>query len=95
VTADVLYMRAEDVLARSYGDEVLLAAPRRDVVDQLKGPAADVWEVLDRPRTIEDVVEQLTRLYRAPVERVQDDVQKLLDELVDRGWVQAVSDGDD
>jgi hypothetical protein len=96
MTDDLLYMRAADVLSRSFADEVLLAAPRRNEVDQLKGPAADVWDLLDRPRTLADVVEQLKKRYGgAPVERVQDDVQALLDDLVERGWVQAVALADD
>lgn len=96
MTYEVIYMRTEDVLYRSFAGEVLLAAPRRNEVDQLKGPAADVWDLLDRPRTLPDVVEQLKKRYGgAPVDRVQDDVQALLDDLVERGWIRAVADADD
>ena len=92
---DAVYKHAEGVLSRSYADEVLLAAPRRNEVDQLSGPAADVWVVLDRPLRIDDIVERLTKLYGAPVERVKDDVQALLDDLVERGWLQVVEDVED
>jgi len=92
---DLVYKHAEGVLSRSYADEVLLAAPRRNEVDQLSGPAADVWVVLDRPLRIDDIVERLTKLYGAPVERVRDDVQALLDDLVERGWLQVVEDVED
>jgi sulfur transfer complex TusBCD TusB component (DsrH family) len=96
MTDQLLYMREKDILARSFADEVLLAAPRRSEIDQLKGPAADVWDLLDRPRTLADIVEELKKRYGgAPVERVQDDVQALLDDLVARGWIRAVTDADD
>jgi Coenzyme PQQ synthesis protein D (PqqD) len=96
MTGEELYMRADDILSRSFADEVLLAAPRRNEVDQLKGPAADVWDLLDRPRTLPEIIEQLKKRYfGAPVERVKDDVQALLDDLVDRGWIRAVNDVED
>jgi hypothetical protein len=96
VTDDPVYVRAPDILSRSFADEVLLAAPRRNEVDQLKGPAADVWDLLDGPRTLDQVVTELKRRYGgAPVEKVRDEVQALLDDLVARGWVQVVAEDDD
>ena len=96
MTDDPVYARAPDVLSRSFADEVLLAAPRRDEVDQLKGPAADVWDLLDGPRTLDQVVIELKRRYGgAPVEKVRDEVQALLDDLVVRGWVHVVAEDDD
>jgi hypothetical protein len=96
LTDDLRYVRAKDVLSRSVADEVLLAAPRRNEVDQLKGPAADVWDLLDGPRTVDQVVTELKRRYGgAPVEKVKDDVQALLDDLVARRWIVVVVDEPD
>jgi hypothetical protein len=95
MNGDAVYRHAEGVLSRSFADEVLLAAPRRDEVDQLSGPAADVWVILDQPLRVDDIVERLRKLYGAPVERVRDDVQALLNDLVERGWLEVVEEHED
>ena len=60
----------------------------------LAGAAADVWHLLDVPRTMDDLVDILTNVYPVSSDVVTADVDSLLDDLVQRGLVEEVQDTD-
>jgi hypothetical protein len=92
---DTLLVRSPDVLTRSFADEVLLASPAGGDVDRLEGSAAEVWDLLEEPRSMEDLVSTLARAYGVPAEQVRSGVEALLRELLERGWVYEIQDSDD
>jgi hypothetical protein len=54
---------------------------------EVLGPGADVWEALDRPRALDDIVGQLAPRYDVDPSRMTADVAGLLDQLSERGFV--------
>jgi hypothetical protein len=44
--------------------------------------------LLDRPRTVTELVEVLGGHYRADPEHIRRDVDRLLEDLVEREWVE-------
>ena len=90
-----LLLRSTDVLVRSFAGEVLLASPSGGDVDHLQGTASVVWDLLDEPRSLDDLVDGLADAYRTPRSRVSHDVEALIGDLIARGWVLAVADTDD
>jgi hypothetical protein len=93
----VWFQRSPEALTRSFGPQrdVLLASTDRDELDQLSGTSAAVWDLLRVPRTMEELIDALSEIYRTGPEAIGRDVEVLLEELVARGWVEAISDGDD
>jgi pyrroloquinoline quinone biosynthesis protein D len=86
------FVRSTSALSRTVGPEVFLAAPDRDDVDRLSPTAGAVWGLLDRPRTISSLVDELSRAFDAPRERLAEDVEALLADLAGRGWVEVAPD---
>jgi len=89
--SSVRFRRSPSALFREVGPEVLLAAVERPGFDVLSGPATDVWDLLDRPQTLDELVASLADRYDAPRTSIETDVQRLLDELTRRGWIEEVS----
>jgi hypothetical protein len=85
---ELRYRRTPRALNRTVGPEVVLAAADREGFDVLPGTAAAVWILLDEPATLVTVAEKLSALYDTTADRIAADVAPLLDELVDRGWLE-------
>ena len=82
------YTRSATTLWRSVGSEALLTAAGRQEVDSLSETATAVWDLLARPRTLDEVVRLLAERYDTPSDTVERDVRALLEQLIARGWVE-------
>jgi hypothetical protein len=92
---DTLLIRVSDVLTRSFAGEVLLASSAGGDIDRLEGSAAVVWDLLEDPRTLADLIARLGHVYREPNEEIRSDLEPLLRDLVERGWVYEIQDTND
>ena len=88
-------VRSSSVLSRAVGSDVLLTAPGREDVVRLAGTAGTVWALLENPQTIASLVTALSRRYDEARETIATDVKRLVSEMLEQGWAQAVGDGDD
>jgi Coenzyme PQQ synthesis protein D (PqqD) len=88
-------VRSSSVLSRAVGSDVLLTAPGREDVVRLAGTAGAVWELMENPQTMSSLVSALNRRYDAARETIAADVKRLVSEMLDQGWAEAVGDGDD
>jgi hypothetical protein len=89
------YERSPDVLERDVDEEVVLAAPGGKDVSVVSASAGRVWRLLETPRTFVDLVTSLAREYERPVESLAFDIDRVLQELIHRGLMANVADGDD
>jgi hypothetical protein len=90
-----LLLRSSHVLSRSFADETLVAAPDGGEVDRFTASAAAVWDLLEEPRSFDDLIAIVGATYGAPAEIVAGDLEPFVRELIDRGWVLEVRDVDD
>jgi hypothetical protein len=81
------YCQSALVLQRRVGREVLITRVDYGAIDSLAGTAFDAWSLLERPQTSEQVVASLAERYQVDAERIHQDVERLLEELVYRQWV--------
>jgi len=72
------------------GDQILLAPPGREDLDQLSGTAATVWILLEEPQTLQELVSTLGELYNTPVQAIRASVEQLVNDLVSRGSIRQV-----
>lgn len=91
---DGRFRRATGVPFRTVADRVIVARPGRDDFDAFTGPAVAVWNLLQEPRTVPELVEILSWAYDAPSAEVDSDVRALLRDLLDRGAVEGSDDLD-
>lgn len=83
----VTFRRASYALWRRIGAEVLIADADGTDVSRLSPPASAAWLLLHRPRRHDDLVEELAVRFGDPISEVAGHVERLLDELEQRGWV--------
>jgi hypothetical protein len=82
----VAWRRADTILWRRTLDGVLVlgaSEPAEPVA--LRGPAADIWELLAQPETVAALGAALADGYGVPVERIAPEVQRAVDALAEVG----------
>lgn len=88
------FRQSPAVLSRTVGDEVILALAEREDFTCLAGSGRAIWEVMDAPRTLPDMVSILSDAYAVEEGVLARDVEQLLDELLEQRLVEQVADGD-
>jgi hypothetical protein len=89
------FYQSPSALTRTVGGEVLLASQEDERIGLLSGTAQTVWRLLESPRTLESVLDALVETYAVDRNVISDEVESLLRDLVARGWVEGVADGED
>lgn len=97
IKRDAAYRPSEDIVAREIEGEVVivpLAAGVGDLEDELytlNETGRAVWKKLDGSRTVRQVAAELAEEFEAPLEVLEDDVAGLLEELLKRQMVVAIT----
>ena len=86
MTQATRYRRRPDLLSRTSPGLVVLARVDGTNVS-LTGSAESVWRLLDRERTLGDLADDLASIYDAESSRIAADVEPVLSELVESGFV--------
>lgn len=80
------------VIAEDLDDDVCLYRPDIDEVVVLNATAGDVWRLADGELTIDQLVDQLAVAYQLPADSVRDDINSVVSDLLDRGYLVALAD---
>ncbi len=86
---DVTVVRRPDVLWRSIPG-YLIVATLDDVVHEAAGPAPEIWQAIERPTAIGELVSLLAQEYAVAPGQISSDVVEFLSELVAAGAVEAL-----
>jgi hypothetical protein len=87
VTDEPVWHRREDVLWRRSLDAVILLPVGVEDPLTLPGTGASVWDLLEEPATLTQLVATLAEVYEEDPAVVEQDVRALLAELEDLGAV--------
>jgi coenzyme PQQ synthesis protein D (PqqD) len=83
--SDLSYRRSSNVLWRNVGPEVLLTRAESETTQVLSKTAADVWRLLERPRTAREIADRLGG-FEGRADEIAIGVEALLMDLVWRGY---------
>jgi hypothetical protein len=86
--AERSFVRSHTALSRRVRDEVLLATAEREGVEGLSETALAVWDLLEKPQTRTSLVALLAERYAASSESIDGDVEALIDQFLERGWIE-------
>lgn len=87
--AEQRFVRADEVLWRDSGHVLVLARVDGYAVT-LTGPGGAVWDVFERPRTLDEASAALAAVFGVDADVVRGDLEPLLARLVDEGFVRTV-----
>lgn len=74
-------------LSTSLAGEVVILDVERGVYFGLDGVGAKVWELLQTPRLVSDIIDRLAPEYDVARDTIASDIQELLGDLGNRGLI--------
>lgn len=83
-TIAVTYRRADGLLAAGVGDELLMMSVELGKYFNLNPVGTRIWELLESPRTVDDLVEALTGEYDVSADTARSEVERFLSALEER-----------
>lgn len=86
---DGVVVRPPDVIAVRVGDVMVLHDPRSDRYVRLNRTGELLWDYLSRGRSVRDMAAMLAARYGVPIARAQQDVQRLVGDLLARGLLES------
>lgn len=95
IVQEARWRRREDVLWRRSLDAVVVLPAGTDEPVAIAGTGAAVWDLLEEPGTLDEIVEALLERYEADAAVVSHDVVELLERLAEMGAVSATVGTDD
>jgi hypothetical protein len=81
-------VRNSEVLASPVDDELVMIGLKNDCYYGLDDIGRRIWELLDQPRTIAELVNELSGMYKVETARCEGDVLSFLEDLFGEGLVQ-------
>ena len=90
------FVRADNVVARVIAGETLIVPVRRGVADlaslfSFNSVGSTIWEALEKPRTVEELVTVVAETYDVSPDKAQEDLQVFLHEAQAAGVIQAIA----
>lgn len=92
---NIIYHRSEDFIYRKIVDETVLVPLRQNVNEMdsiyaMNEVASFIWETLEKPATLQELQQALLTAYDTSPEKVAEDLERFLNELVSIGAIKAV-----
>jgi hypothetical protein len=89
-----VFQRSPEALFRRVGGDIILATPGRTDFDSLSSTASAAWELLDSPKGLDELVNELALAYRMQPHAILSDVATLVLDLLRRGWIEEVENNE-
>ncbi len=77
----------EDVTSSKIGDELALLDPKSGQYFTLNQTGSVVWQHLDRPRSMQDIVQIITEKFDIDPSVCESDIKELITQLNDAGLI--------
>lgn len=85
-----IFQRSPNALFRRVGGDIILATAEREDFDSLSSTASAAWELLDKPKGLDQLVNELALGYDLQPHSIVSDVAALLLDLLRRAWIEEV-----
>src|ERR1700716_3275773 len=89
------FVRSDNVVSRVIAGETLIVPVRRGTADlaslySFNGVGSTIWEALEKPRSVDDLVNLVANVYDVSPEKAREDLESFLNEAQAAGVVQVV-----
>ncbi|GAA4040317.1 hypothetical protein GCM10022281_21600 [Sphingomonas rosea] len=87
-----LFQRSPQAMSAEVGADVVALHAERGFAFGMEGVTASVWQLLDRPRSLAEIVAGLRLEYDVEEDQCRDEVGALLADLRDEGLIDEVTE---
>ncbi len=87
ISLDSIIVRSPDQVSTDLGDETVILGLAREEYYSLKEVGARIWEMIQEPKTVRDILSVILRDYDVEPERGEHDLLALLQEMAKEGLI--------
>ncbi|MEW6607268.1 MAG: PqqD family protein [bacterium] len=87
---DSTIMRSSDQVSTSLGEEVVILSLKSEEYFGLKDVGAYIWNIIQEPKTVKDILEAIVNEYDVEPERCKGDLLALLEQLAEEGIIEVM-----
>ncbi len=87
ITGMEKFQRADDLLGAAVGEELLMMSIEKGSYFSLNAVGGRIWELLETPISIDELVARLTAEYEVPADTCRREVATFLAKLHERGML--------
>jgi hypothetical protein len=88
-TSKRAYLRKNRILSAPIGDEIVMMSVERGQYYNLNAIGGRIWNLLETPRSLDQIVEALTEIYDAPDETIRAESAAFIARLEREGLIEA------
>jgi hypothetical protein len=92
LTLECVVQRDQDVIAAEADQDIVMVSIAKGLYYAVSDIARDIWEAVDRPKKISDLINDLTATYNVDRRVCEEQTLSLLEDLYSEGLLQ-VRDG--
>ena len=89
IVLESVVQAVKEQVSSDLGDEVAILGLRRNVYYSLDGVGRHVWEMVQSPRPVSEILELLLARYAVEPARCREDLLRLLHQMQDEGLIEA------
>ena len=82
--------RHPDILSAEIGGEAVMMSIEKGAYFGLNPVATRIWDLIEQPRTVAELIVSITDEYDVPAEQCQADVQGFVADMIARGLAQQI-----
>ncbi len=94
VTADTILIQDSEPIATTIEDTIVLLSIRAGAYLKLNEVGGQIWNMLDEPRRVGEILEVLAQIYDAEPGTMRHDVCAFLDTLIERQLIRVLNADD-
>ena len=88
ISLESTVVRSADQVSTDLGGEVVILGLQSEEYFSLEGVGARIWEMIQEPRTVQEILDAILNNYAVEPERCERDLLAVLGELADEGLVE-------
>ena len=87
ITSDTLISRADGFTTAPVQNELMMLNVEQGAYYSLDPIAADIWNMVEKPASVSEIIEQLLKRYDVTPEQCQIDVLAFLEDMHEKGMI--------
>jgi len=92
ISAGTVVKRSDDQEFSSIDGEVIMLSLKKGEYYALNSVASDIWNLLDKPVSVEDLIRKLMGEYDVEYEPCRQDTLRCLDDFLEKAIIQIIRD---
>ena len=88
ISLESTVVRSADQVSTDLGDEVVILGLQSEEYFSLDGVGPRIWEMIQEPRTVQEILDAILNNYAVEPERCERDLLAVLGELADEGLIE-------